>query len=1307
MDLFTIGMKADTSQLRRGKGDLDNFAKGAKGVDNQARNMTRSIMGATTAIAAFLATSRSITTITSFEDAMLGLNAVTRATTKDMAAMEKQARSLGATSVFSATEAANAQRFLAQAGFDVNEVLTATPTALRLAQAGSLDLAAAADIASNVLGGMRLEVDQFNRVADVMAETAAASNTNIEQLGQALSFAAPVAAGAGVSIELASAAIGKLSDAGLQSTRAGTGLLGVIRQLSAPSKEATGILASYGLTLKDVSIQSNGLQTVLERTAKAGFSTADMFKIFGSEAQPAAAILMDNVAALDQLNTQLGKADGAAEAMAKIMSSGLSAAFKGFNSQVGESILQLGGSGLTASLQSVTEGATGLLAVYNGMDAAFAETNNLTKEQHENLIDLADSIKTTTMLVSGAVGGWAAYTLAVNGATAATKLFTIATKANPLGLLLVGAGALTGYMLTLSDETETAAESVDRLTSSSRALNNEQKELLKTSIEQETLLQQKRLDSYNEQIAQIKSLRAMETDIQKAGRSADGNDDPLIALGNRAAASSSRIDELNSKLKDLNTLVINISSGQNEIDSTTQIEKEIDLNQALMYEYQIYQDARIEGDKEYQSSLADTIATYATVKTELEQLKEAQDKLQYASITANPDQMAGIQDALDNVNAQIANLDDPFKSWSASLADAASGMSQFTDATDESGKSTAKLQVAMAALNAVQAINGVINQSGGDPYTAFGRMAAMAASMAALGQSIGGLGGSNSDTSAEAQKTQGTGSVLGFFDAKSESIANSLDLIETINDSLLGVNQSMLNELKNLNNAITGASNQVARNVSFEGIGQLGNFSKNPLEDFNPLSIFGDFLDFGGMLGGSSDVSNEGISIVGGTIADIVNNTTALAFQEVKTKKYAWSSSRTRTYTQAVASSVEAQFDNLYTSIVDTVAAGASAIGIDDGTISNVLSNFVFDSIDISLKGLDADGKTAALEAVFSKAFDNLASSMLPFLSEFQNAGEGFGETLSRISTELAVAQKAADRLGQSINQGVVGNIRLADIMSEVSGGAESLANNISGFTDNFYSSSEQAAFLLSDLNGVLSELGVSLPMTEKGFRDLVEAQNINTIAGAENIATLLDLQDEASEYYNLLEESTAVFDSITDFVRDLMGLAADGTTTLSSAKSAYESALSAAIGGDKDAIADLSSLAQTYLNLTSDSVSTGAELRAAQQAVIGQLTGLTGTVPAYANGTDYHAGGWAMVGEQGPELVNLPTGSSVKTNSETNSMMNQAAVVDAINRLISLTNGGFSVLAKNSKVMAEYMEVWDNEGLLINSTTPIRVETV
>src|SRR5690625_450768 len=224
----------------------------------------RSVVGLLAAGIGGIGFSRIIRETAGFEDSMLGLQAVSRATAQQMKTLEDQARSLGATSMFSAQHAGDAQRFLAMAGLEVNEVLSATPGILRLATAGQIDLANAADIASNVLGGFRLEVEELNRVNDVLAATAAGSNTSIEQLGQALSFAAPLAASAGVSIEETAAASGTLSDAGLQGSRAGTGLVGVSRQLSNVTPAAAAALQSYGVTVADVDVSSRGLGEVLE-----------------------------------------------------------------------------------------------------------------------------------------------------------------------------------------------------------------------------------------------------------------------------------------------------------------------------------------------------------------------------------------------------------------------------------------------------------------------------------------------------------------------------------------------------------------------------------------------------------------------------------------------------------------------------------------------------------------------------------------------------------------------------------------------------------------------------------------------------------------------------------------------------------------------------------------------------------------------------------------------------------------------------------------------------------------------------------
>src|SRR5690554_8044155 len=244
-----VRLSTDTSGLdagvQHGERRLKQFGSSMERTTAIARRLT----GVLGAVGIGVGFAQAIREVSNFQAAMNGLAAVSGATADQMATLEQQARSLGATSQFSAQQAGEAQRFLAQAGFEVNEILAATPGILQLATAGSLDLANAADIASNVLGGMRLEVAELGRVNDVLAATAARSNTSIEQLGQALSFAAPFAASAGIELEEVAAAIGVMSDDGIQASRAGTGMVGVIRQLSRVNPAAERALDVAGMVL--------------------------------------------------------------------------------------------------------------------------------------------------------------------------------------------------------------------------------------------------------------------------------------------------------------------------------------------------------------------------------------------------------------------------------------------------------------------------------------------------------------------------------------------------------------------------------------------------------------------------------------------------------------------------------------------------------------------------------------------------------------------------------------------------------------------------------------------------------------------------------------------------------------------------------------------------------------------------------------------------------------------------------------------------------------------------------------------------
>nr|WP_276570012.1 phage tail tape measure protein [Paenibacillus alvei] len=194
---------------------------------------------------------KAIETSATFEQSMAKVKAITGATADEFERLRNQSIELGATTVFTASQAADAQSYLAMAGFKTNQILAAMPGVLALAAAGQMDLARTSDIASNILTGFQLEAEESMRVVDVMAKTMTSANTNIEQLGYAMKYVAPVAASLGISIESTAAAIGKLSDAGIQGEMAGTQLRAILLRLVRPVGEAAEVMDKLKINIKD------------------------------------------------------------------------------------------------------------------------------------------------------------------------------------------------------------------------------------------------------------------------------------------------------------------------------------------------------------------------------------------------------------------------------------------------------------------------------------------------------------------------------------------------------------------------------------------------------------------------------------------------------------------------------------------------------------------------------------------------------------------------------------------------------------------------------------------------------------------------------------------------------------------------------------------------------------------------------------------------------------------------------------------------------------------------------------------------
>src|SRR5690625_716927 len=245
-----------------------------------------------------------------FEQSMNRVRALTQATGQDFIKLQDRARDLGATTVYSASQAADGMSFLAMAGLEVEEIYGAMPSTLNLAAAAQLDLATAADIVTNVMTGYNMTVDQLENSVDVLTTAFMRASTDLSRLGGAMSFAGRGASGLGVAFEEATAAVGMLSNAGIQGGRAGTTLSRILAILSTEGEK-------LGLTFYDAAGQMLPLADILEQLEAQGRTSAEVMDFFGQRGGPGMlALLSQGSGALREFAADLDDVGGTAERVA-------------------------------------------------------------------------------------------------------------------------------------------------------------------------------------------------------------------------------------------------------------------------------------------------------------------------------------------------------------------------------------------------------------------------------------------------------------------------------------------------------------------------------------------------------------------------------------------------------------------------------------------------------------------------------------------------------------------------------------------------------------------------------------------------------------------------------------------------------------------------------------------------------------------------------------------------------------------------------------------------------------------------------
>lgn len=260
----------------------------------------------------------------------------------EMQALRKQARQLGDNTAASADDAASAQIIIAKSGGDADAIQAATPVTLNMALSNKRTMEENAALLTGMKSAFQLSNDKIAHIGDVLSMTMNKTAADFEGLSDALTYAAPVAKNAGVSIEQTAAMVGALHDAKITGSMAGTGSRAILSRLQAPTGKAFEAIKELGVKTSDSKGNTRPIFSILKEMQRSfeknNLGTSQkgeyMKAIFGEEASSAAAVLMAAASngKLDQLTAAFKASDGKTEELVKVMQDNLGGDFKEFQS---------------------------------------------------------------------------------------------------------------------------------------------------------------------------------------------------------------------------------------------------------------------------------------------------------------------------------------------------------------------------------------------------------------------------------------------------------------------------------------------------------------------------------------------------------------------------------------------------------------------------------------------------------------------------------------------------------------------------------------------------------------------------------------------------------------------------------------------------------------------------------------------------------------------------------------------------------------------------------------------------------------
>lgn len=359
-DLKVFGDKSATAEQKLN--GLSSAFKTTGGL--LSKNVTLPIVGVGAA---------AVKTATDFEAGMSEVKAISGATGSEFDALRDKAIEMGAKTKFSASDSADAFKYMAMAGWDASQMMDGIAGIMDLAAASGEDLATTSDIVTDALTAFGLQASDSAHFAGVLAQASSKSNTNVGLMGETFKYVAPVAGALGYSIEDTAVAIGLMANSGIKGSQAGTALRSTITRLAKPVGEAKDAVEELKISITNTDGTMKPLsQTMVELREKFAGLTEEQKAQYAAmlAGQEGMSGLLAIVNASDEdfqkLTDEINNANGAAEDMASVMMDNTAGAVEQLKGVL-ESAGILIGEKLTPYIRKLAEWITGLVEKFNSL----------------------------------------------------------------------------------------------------------------------------------------------------------------------------------------------------------------------------------------------------------------------------------------------------------------------------------------------------------------------------------------------------------------------------------------------------------------------------------------------------------------------------------------------------------------------------------------------------------------------------------------------------------------------------------------------------------------------------------------------------------------------------------------------------------------------------------------------------------------------------------------------------------------------------------------------------------------------------